>query len=152
MNRRLVLLLLVLSAFSVLCSACSKGSPQVANTNTEEAAKQAELETKAPHLAQTVKGDVERMGLAVQLAMDALKAGKWSEVTTQLNAMEKELGNATGHNTESNKAGPIHEGLQDMKHAIERAMKAAENRGKETEDQLRELQTRVNALKVFLNT
>ena len=151
MNRRLISLFLALFFSSLLGLSCSKGSPGTANLNSAETAKQAEIEAKNPHLAPTIKGDVERMGLAVQSALDALKTDRWSEVMTQLNALEKELSGAVAHNTESNKTGPIHESLQELKPALTRTIKTAENRGKETEGQLRELQTRVNALKVFLN-
>lgn len=151
MNRRIILLFLALSVSSLLCSACSKGPEQTANSNSEQAAKQAEIEAKAPHLAQTVKGDVERMGLAVQQAMDALKDNRWSEVMKQLNAVDNELKSAMAHNTEASKTGPISERLQDMKPVVERTIKSAENRGKETEGQLRELQTHVNALKAVLS-
>ena len=87
MNRRLIMLFFALTASALFYSACSKGSPQTANSNSAEAAKQAELETKAPHLAQTVRGDVERMGLAVQSALEAIKNNRWADVMTQLNVM-----------------------------------------------------------------
>ena len=151
MSRKFLLCFLALFVSSFFYMGCSKGSPQTENTNSEEAKKQAEVEVKAPHLAPTIKGDAERMGLAVQTALEALANDKWSEVMTQLNVVEKELSSAEAHNPDKNPNGAITESLREMKPALQRAIKSAENRGKETEGHLRELQTRVNAMKVFLN-
>jgi chaperonin cofactor prefoldin len=151
MTRRFFMLFLALCVPGLLSAACSKGSPQMANANSEQAKQQAEGEAKAPHLSKTVKGDIERMGLAVQAALDAVKDNKWSEVMTQLNTVDKELAGAMADTPEKKKTGAIRDALQEMKPAVERTIKTAENRGKETEGQIRDLQTRVNALKTFAN-
>ena len=151
MTRRFSIFLLALCVLSLFSAACSKGTPQTANTNSEQAKQQAEVEAKAPHLSKTVKGDIERMGLAVQVALDALRDNKWSEVMAQLNTLDKELAGAMADTPEKKKTGAIREALQEMKPAVERTIKSAENRSKETEDQIRDLETRVNALKTFAN-
>ncbi len=149
MNRKFILFLMALSLSSLLAAGCSKGGSEAANANSEQAKKQTELEAKAPHLSSTVRGDIERMGLGVQLAMDALKQSRWTEVIAQLNSINKELTAALADTPEKKKAAAVRETLQEMKPAVEQAIKTAENGGKDTEAQLRDLQTRVNALKVM---
>ena len=150
MNRKFILFLMALSLSSLMCAGCSKGGSDVANANSEQAKKQAEIEAKMPHLSSTVRGDIERMGLNVQMAMDALKQSKWTEVIAQLNSVNKELTAALADTPEKKKAAAVRETLQEMKPAVEQAIKTAENGGKETEAQIRELQTRVGALKVLI--
>ena len=149
MNRKFILFFMVLSLSSVMGAGCSKGGSQVANANSEQAKKQAEIEAKTPHLSSTVRGDIERMGLGVQMALDAFKESKWTEVITQLNSINKELTGALADTPEKKKTAAVRETLEEMKPVVERAIKSAENGGKETEAQLRELQTRVGALKVL---
>lgn len=151
MNRKFILFFIALSVSSLLFAGCSKGGSEVANANSEQAKKQAEIETKTPHLSQTVRGDIERMGLGVQQAMDALKESKWTEVVAQLNAVNKEVTGALADTPEKKKTAVIRESLEEMKPVVERSIKSAENGGKETEDQIRELQTRVGALKALMN-
>jgi hypothetical protein len=148
MNRNSLIIFLAFCAMSLTTAASSKGAPQAANTNAEQT-KQAEAEVKAPHLSATVRGDIERMGLAVQMAMDALKESRWSEVSSQLGVVDKELTGALSDAPEKKKAAALREALQEMKPAVERTIRTVENRGKDTEGQLRELQTRVNALKAI---
>lgn len=137
---------------SLMAAGCSRGGPEAANANSEQAKKQAELEVKAPHLSSTVRGDVERMGLGVQMAIDALKQSKWTEVIAQLNSVNKELTAALADTPEKKKVAAIRETLQEMKPSVEQAIKSAENGSKETDAQLRELQTRVNAVKVLMGS
>jgi hypothetical protein len=148
MNRNSVIIFLAFCAISLTAGACSKGAPQAANTNAEQT-KQAEIEAKAPHLSATVRGDIERMGLAVQTALDALKDSRWSEVSSQLGVIDKELTGALSDTPEKKKAAALRDALQEMKPVVERTIRTADSRGKETESQLRELQTRVNALKAI---
>ena len=149
MNRKFILFFMALSLLSLMCAGCSKGGSEVANANSEQAKKQAEIEAKTPHLSATVRGDIERMGLGVQMALDAFKESKWTEVITQLNSINKELTGALADTPEKKKTAAVRETLEEMKPVVERAIKSAENGGKETEAQLRELQTRVGALKVL---
>ena len=151
MTRRFSIFLLALCVLSLFSAACSKGAPQTANTNSEQAKQQAEVEAKAPHLSKTVKGDIERMGLAVQVALESVRDNRWPEVMAQLNNLDKELDGAMADTPEKKKTGAIRDALQEMKPAVERTIKSAENRSKETEGQIRDLETRVNALKTFAN-
>ena len=152
MNRKFILFFMVLFLSSVMCAGCSKGGSQAANANSEQAKKQAEIEAKTPHLSSTVRGDIERMGLGVEMALDALKESKWTEVITQLNSINKELTGALADTPEKRKTAAVRETLEEMKPVVERAIKTAENGGKETEAQLRELQARVGALKVLMGS
>ncbi|MGA9767502.1 MAG: hypothetical protein WBV94_00565 [Blastocatellia bacterium] len=151
MNRKFILFFMALTLSSMLTAGCSKGSPEAANANSEQAKKQAEIEAKSPHLSTTVRGDIERMGLSIEMAIDALKQSKWTEVIDQLNAVNKEVTGALADTPEKKKTLPVRETLQEMKPVVERAIKTAENGGKETEGQLRELQTRVGALKALVS-
>jgi predicted Fe-S protein YdhL (DUF1289 family) len=151
MNRKFMLFFIALSVSSLLCAGCSKGGSEVANANSEQAKKQAEIEAKSPHLSPTVRGDIERMGLGVQQALDALKESKWTEVVAQLNAVNKEVTGALADTPEKKKTAVVRESLQEMKPVVERSIRSAEIGGKETEDHLRELQTRVGALKALMN-
>ena len=150
MNRKFILFFMALSLSSLIGAGCSKGGPEAANANSEQAKKQAEIEAKSPHLSSTVRGDIERMGLGVQMAMDALKQSKWTEVIAQLNSINKELTSALTDMPEKKKTAAVRETLEEMKPAVEQAIKTAENGGKETEAHLRELQTRVGTLKVLM--
>ena len=152
MNRKFILFFMALSLSGLISAGCSKGGPEAANANSEQAKKQAELEVKAPHLSSTVRGDIERMGLGVQMAMDALKQSKWTEVIAQLNSVNKELTAALEDLPEKKKAAAVRETLEEMKPAVERAIRTAENGGKETDAQLKELQARVGALKVLMSS
>jgi len=152
MNRKFILFFMALCMSSLMAAGCSKGGPEAANANSEQAKKQAELEVKAPHLSSTVRGDIERMGMGVQMAMDALKQSKWTEVIAQLNSVNKELTAALSDLPEKKKAAAVRETLEEMKPAVERAIKTAENGGKETETQLNELLARVGALKVLTSS
>ena len=152
MNRKFILFFVALCLLSLTGAGCSKGGSEIANANSEQAKKQAELETKAPHLSSTVRGDIERMGLGVQMAMDALKQSKWTEVIAQLNTVNKELTGALSDMPEKKKTAALRETLEEMKPAVEQAIKTAENGGKDTEAQLRDLQARVGALKVLMGS
>lgn len=151
MNRKFILFLMALSLSSLMAAGCSKGGSEIANANSEQSKKQAEIEAKAPHLSQTVKGDIERMGLGVQMATDALKQSKWTEVVAQLNSVNKELTAALTDTPEKKKTAAVRETLEEMKPAVDQAIKSAETGGKETEAKLAELQTRVGALKALTN-
>jgi hypothetical protein len=148
MNRKLLGLILALSLLSVVYAGCSKGSAGSKPMNAEQVKAQAELEKKTPHLAQTVRGNVERMGLAVQAANDAYKQTKWADVTAQLNTTLKEVNAALADTPEKKKTTTIRSLFDEIKGYTENALKSAEGRDKATEWQLTQLQTAVNALKV----
>lgn len=147
MNRKLMGMILALALSCVMYAGCSKGSTDSKPMNAEQAKTQAELEKKAPHLAQTVRGNVERMGLAIQSANDAYKQTKWQDVTTQLNTALKEVNSALTDTPEKKKTTTLRQLLEEIKGYTESALKSAESRDKATEWQLTQLQTANNALK-----
>jgi hypothetical protein len=152
MNRKFMGVVLALSLLSVIYAGCSKGSTDSKPMNAEQVKAQAELEKKAPHLAQTVRGNVERMGLAVQAANDAYKQTKWADVTTQLNTTLKEVNSALADTPEKKKTTTIRQMFEEIKGFTENALKSAEGRDKATEWQLTQLQTSINALKVQMGS
>lgn len=148
MNRKFMGMVLALSLLSMMYAGCSKGSTDSKPMNAEQVKAQAELEKKAPHLAQTVRGNVERMGLAVQSAGEAYKQTKWQVVTTQLNTALKEINSALTDTPEKKKTTTFRQLLEEIKGYTESALKSAESRDKATEWQLTQLQTSINAMKV----
>jgi len=152
MNRKFMGMVLALSLLSVIYAGCSKGSTDSKPMNAEQVKAQGELEKKAPHLAQTVRGNVERMGLAVQAANDAYKQTKWADVTTQLNTTLKEVNSALADTPEKKKTTTIRQMFEEIKGLTENTLKSAEGRDKATEWQLTQLQTAINALKVQMGS
>lgn len=150
MLRKFIGMGLALSLLSLICVGCSKGKSDSQPANAEQAKAQAELEKKAPHLSQTVRGNVERMGLATQSAIDAYKQTKWQEVTTQLNTALKETNSALSELPEKKKTAFVKQAVEEIKGFVEQALKSAESRDKATAGQLTQLQTAINALKVQL--
>jgi hypothetical protein len=132
----------------VIATSCAKGpkeesSPALANANQQE------VLVKAPHLSTLVRGDIERIGMAVQSARESLQQSKWSEVVSQLQGASREVTSALADTPEKKKTAIVRQNLEEFKVALERTIKTAENRDKETESQVNELQTRVNALKAY---
>jgi hypothetical protein len=70
---------------------------------------------------------------------------------SQLQGANKEVTAALADTPEKKKAAVVRQYLEELKPALERTITTAENRSKETEAQIAELQTRVNALKVYAN-
>ncbi|MEN3333801.1 MAG: hypothetical protein V7641_3166 [Blastocatellia bacterium] len=150
MNRMTRALVIAIILSSLSFAACHKGGSEIKQVTPEQAKKNAELEKTAPHLAPTLRGDVERLGLAVEGAMDSYRQHKWGDVAAYLNTAKQETEKALTNTTEKRKFNVTREGLDEMKAALDRTLQAVENRSPEVEGQLRELETRVGALKVNL--
>jgi predicted nucleic acid-binding Zn-ribbon protein len=147
MTRTLVIAI-ILSSLSF--AACHRGGSEIKQVTPEQAKKNAELEKVAPHLAPTLKGAVERIGLAVEGATDSYRQHKWGDVTAYLSTARQETEKALADSPEKRKYNVTREGLEEMTVALDRTIQTAENRSQEVEAQLRELETRVGALKVNL--
>jgi hypothetical protein len=141
-------LILNLVALVVIATSCAKAAKEEGSAATSNANQQ-EVLLKTPHLSSAVRGDIERIGMAVQTARDAAQQGRWPEVTTQLQGANREVTSALADTPEKKKTAIIRQNLEEFKVALERTIKAAENRDKETESQLSDLQTRVSALKAY---
>jgi hypothetical protein len=150
MNRMTRTLAIAIILSSLSFAACHRGGSEIKQVTPEEAKKNAELEKVAPHLAPTIKGAVERIGLAVEGATDSYRQHKWGDVAAYLNTARQETEKALADAPDKRKYSVTREGLDEMKTALDRTIQAAENRSQEVEAQLRELETRVGALKVNL--
>lgn len=97
----------------------------------------------APLYAKTVRGDIERAGLAISMAHDFVKQDNWGDALVQLRA-------AQTHIEESlKKKPPLREQFEELKNSLARAIQMTENRNPEVEKQFTELQARVGALKTY---
>ena len=150
MNRMTRTLVIAIILSSLSFAACHKGGSEIKQVTPEQAKRNAELEKVAPHLAPTLRGAVERLGLAVEGATDSYHQHKWADVVASLNTARQETDKAMAEAPDKRKFNVTREGLEEMKVALDRTIQAAENRSPEVEAQLRELETRVGALKVNL--
>ena len=147
-NFRRFVVVINLMALAFISASCTKG-PKETSSSPVANANQQEVLAKTPHLSTMVRGDIERIGLAVQSAREALQQNKWPEVVSLLQGANKELTSALADTPEKKKTAVVRQYLEELKPALERTINTAENRSKETEAQLNELQTRVNALKSY---
>lgn len=148
MKRMSSILIGLILASSLSLAGCSKGGSEIKPVSPEEAKKNAELERTAPHKAPTLRGDVERINLAVQSSIESYRNQKWSEVVSYLNAAKQEIDKAL---TDPAAKNPVaQETFGETKAAIERTIQTAENRSGALEGQLNDLQTRVGIMKTRL--
>jgi CRISPR/Cas system CSM-associated protein Csm2 small subunit len=147
MKRIKLVLLLASAVVLVSIAGCAKGpesessTPAQSNKNAGQGGG-ADL-SASPLYAKTARGDVERAGLAIQMARDYTKQEQWNEAVVQLRAAQTQIDEALGRKP------PLKEQYEELRSALVRAIQSAENRNKEVEAQFNELQTRVNALKVY---
>jgi hypothetical protein len=94
------------------------------------------------HLQQNLRGDIERISLAISMARDASKLNKREEAVSLLQGAKKDVDVALGRKPR------LSDEFEALKAAIDRTIPALENRGKEAEARLTELQTRIGAIKV----
>jgi predicted XRE-type DNA-binding protein len=145
-----ILVVLNLFALLVIATSCAKGPKEEGGVggSTIANANQQEVLAKTPHLSSMVRGDIERIGMAVQSARDSLQQNKWVEVVSYLQGANREVTAALADTPEKKKTAVVRQNLEELKVAIERTIKTAELRNTEAQSQVNELQTRVNALKV----
>lgn len=133
-------------ALALFATSCAKG-PAVdehtdKNTNAGKANQPDQTSAAPTYLQPTLKGDIERISLAISMARDAAKINKWQDVVSLLQGARKEVDTALSRKPR------LSDELEALKSAIDRTIPALENRGKEAEDRLAELQTRIGAIKV----
>lgn len=151
MTCKRIAVVLNLLALIIIAASCTRGAKEEGGSGSSPVtsnANQQEVLAKTPHLSTLVRGDIERIGMAVQSARESLQQVKWPEVISQLKGANREVTAALADTPEKKKTAVVRQNLEELKVALERTIKTAENRDKETESQVNELQTRVNALKV----
>lgn len=143
---RWVLGFLLVLPLALFAASCAKGSAvgehTAQNTNAGKANQQDQSAVVPPHLQQTLKGDIERVSLDISMARDAAKLNKLQDAVSLLQAAKKEVDAALDRKPR------LREELEALKAAIDRAIPALQNHGKEAEPRLTELQTRIGAIKV----
>jgi hypothetical protein len=112
------------------------------NTNAGNANQQDQSAAATLHLQPTLRGDIERISLAISMARDAAKQNKAQEAISLLQGAKKDVDVALSRKPR------LSDELEALKSAIDRAIPAVEGRGKEAEIRLTELQTRIGAIKV----
>jgi len=132
-----VVCLLCLSLFHLGCSKGPKvdGTANAPNSNQHEAA-------LPVHRQQNLWGDIERTSLAISNAREAQRLGKWDEAIKQLQTADKEIDTALGRKLR------IREEWEALKAAISRTIVTLQNRGKDADSQLADVQTRIAAIKM----
>ncbi|MEK6300361.1 MAG: hypothetical protein AABO41_06535 [Acidobacteriota bacterium] len=126
------------------CARAPAGGGSVpAQSNNNAGQTNAQDLTATPLYAKTVRGDIERAGLAISMARDFVKQEQWSEAVVQLRAAQTQIDEALRRKPR------LKEQFEELKSALGQAIQTAENRSKDVEAQFAELQTRVNALKVY---
>jgi hypothetical protein len=140
---RLVCGFLLVLTPALLLESCAKraGVDQQADKNAGNAQDNAALATP-PYLQPTLKGDIERVSLAISMARDAVKLQKSQDAVSLLRGAEKNVDEAL------NRKPRLREEFVALKEALERAIAAIENREKDADAKVEECQTRIGAIKV----
>lgn len=129
----------------ILAIGCSKqpASNQASEKVTPSAnANQNEQPSGTPVFAQSnIKGDIERISLAISMAKDSAKLNKWQEAASRLRGARSEIDTALGRKPR------LQEEFEALKVAIDRTIPLVENGAKEADAKLSELQTRIGAIK-----
>jgi hypothetical protein len=128
----------------VLGTACSKNSAnnQSPDTGSQANSNQKDQNAQAQSYTQpNIKGDIERISLAISMARDSAKLNKWQEAASQLRGAKGEIDTALSRKPR------LQDELEALKVAIDRTIPLVENGAKEADGKLTELQTRIGAIK-----
>jgi len=128
-------------SFLLLFVACSKGSPPPAQSNSSSNAN-GNAAAQNPALLPTLRGDLERIGVALFAARDLVKNNRWEAASEQLQAAKGEVETALSRNPR------LRDSWEDLRNALNKAAATIENRGKDADAQLMTAQQIVGALKV----
>ena len=144
---------LVVLLFAVLATASTSGCTKApapegsasapSNSNARGTNSNAADLASTPLYAQTIRGDVERAGLAVMMAHDFVKQQKWGDAVTRLQNAQTQIENAL------TKKPRLKDDFEAARASLVRTIKATENREEDIEAQFTEIQTRINALKAY---
>jgi len=139
------LLLFTFALFlTISASGCSKkpASNQASDTTSPSAnTNQNDQSALAPFAQANLKGDIERILLAISMARDSAKQDKWQEAATALRAAKTSVDIALTRKPR------LQDELEALKVSIDRAIPLVESGGKEADAKLNELQTRIVAIK-----
>lgn len=129
----------------VLATACSKNSANNQSPDTGSQANSNQKDQNAqgqPYTQPNIKGDIERISLAISMARDSAKLNKWQEAASQLRGAKGEIDTALSRKPR------LQDELEALKVAIDRTIPLVENGAKEADGKLTELQTRIGAIKM----
>lgn len=146
-DRLVAVLLAVLALLSAI--GCTKppaedGSP-TAQPNRNAVPTNANVHdlTATPLYTSTLRGDVERAGLAVMMAHDFVKQENWSQAVTHLRTAQSHLEKAL------EKKPRVRDEVEATRTAILKTISTIEGRGSDLDERFMDLKTRIGALKVF---
>jgi hypothetical protein len=148
--KELSMVAVVLAGFAILSAiGCAKppaeeGLP-TAQSNRNAVLTNANVHdlTATPLYAHTIRGDVERAGLAIKRARNFAKQEKWTEAVTHLRTALSHIEKAL------EKKSRLKDEFEGAKTAILKTITTVEGRGSDSDARFEELQTRINALKVL---
>lgn len=128
----------------VLATACSKHSAnnQASDKSSQANSNQTDQNAQGPPYTQAnIKGDIERISLAISMARDSAKLNKWQEAASQLRGAKGQIDTALSRKPR------LQDEFEALKVAIDRTIPLVENGAKEADGKLTELQTRIGAIK-----
>lgn len=125
---------------ALLATGCAKGP--AGDQPTVKNAGNANQQAVPLYLQPTLKGDIDRISLAISMARDSAKLSKWQEAASQLRGAKKEIDTALSRKPH------LSEEFGALKSAIDRAIPAVENGENEADARLIELQASIGAIKV----
>jgi len=134
--------ILFLIVFKTGCAkqSASNQAPQSASTSAN--ANQGEQSAAKPIYAQeNLKGDIERISLALSMARDSATQNKWQEAASTLRGAKSQIDTALSRKPR------LQEEFEALKVAIDRTVPLVENGAKEADAKIAELQTRIIAIK-----
>lgn len=142
------LVVVTLAAFTTISAiGCAKppseeGSPSD-QSNRNAAQTRVEDLSATPLYSSTLRGDVERAGLAVTIAHDFVKQQKWPDAVAQLRAAQSHIEKAL------ERKPPLRDEFEAARIALLNTITTVESRGSDTEARFTEIQARINGLKVY---
>ena len=133
--------LLVLGT-TIIALACTTGPKTEDTANAKQANKSAQSANTSLLVQPTLKGDIERISLYIGTAREYAKNNKSVDAVGQLQGAKKEVDSALAGKLR------LREEFEALKVGIDRTIATIENRDKDADAQLAELQVRISAIKV----
>ena len=136
--------LAIISAIGCAKPAAEEGAAS-AQSNRNAAQTNANVHdlTPTPLYTSTLRGDVERAGLAITMAHDFVKQQKWPDAVAQLHAAQSHIEKAL------EKQPRLKDDFEAARTALLRTITTVEGRGSDIEARFGEIQTRINGLKAY---
>jgi hypothetical protein len=144
-SRKLLLALLVFNSvlfLTIFATGCSKKPPSNQASDTTSAnTNQNDQSALALYAQANLKGDIERISLAISMAKDSAKLDKWQEAAAALRAAKSTV------DTALTRKPSLQDEFESLKVDIDRAIPLVESGAKEADAKLNELQTKIGAIK-----